>query len=217
MYHWIEDKEFLINMRSACFDLMNQLKQRINNDNYMEVDFHLVGSGARNLETQNANEPIDLDFNLNIKSIRNGIFDAPKIKEYVRKEFNKILNNNGQEDCKDSKSVLSTAKMSLEKGNKTKFSIDLAIVREKPNGSWSRLIHEKTGNTNQDRWFWNEGPQSKGLTKKVEVIKSNNHWNDVREAYLDKKNMYLKRNDHSHPSFNCYIEAVNQVYYDYFN
>ena len=37
-------------------------------------------------------------------------------------------------------------------------------------------------------------------------------WEEVREKYLDKKNMYLKRNDHYHPSFVCYIEAVNEIY-----
>lgn len=66
MYHWIEDKNFLRNMRSLCSGIVNELVQNINNDSVMTVSAHMVGSGARNMETQNAHEPIDLDYNLNI-------------------------------------------------------------------------------------------------------------------------------------------------------
>ena len=34
----------------------------------------------------------------------------------------------------------------------------------------------------------------------------------VRDKYLELKNMYLRRGDRDHPSFICYIEAVNNVY-----
>ena len=93
-----------------------------------------------------------------------------------------------------------------------RFSIDLGIVVEDSNGSWWRLIHQKTGNTRNDVWIWNEGRNSYNLNKKVDWIKNHNYWNEVREGYLTKKNMYLTRNDYNHPSFICYIEAVNEVY-----
>mgnify|MGYP006318245901 CR=1 FL=1 len=86
MYHFIEDKEFLKNLRSTCSNIVNQLVQRINNDSIMTVEAHLVGSGARKLETQNAKQPIDLDYNLNILETHEiDINDCRKIKEYVRK------------------------------------------------------------------------------------------------------------------------------------
>lgn len=74
MYHWIEDKEFESKMRSLCADIINQLVQRINNDGCLRVEAHLVGSGAKNMITQNANEPVDLDYNLCIRE--NHAFDA---------------------------------------------------------------------------------------------------------------------------------------------
>lgn len=77
---------------------------------------------------------------------------------------------------------------------------------------WFRLIHEKTGYYQDDRWYWVPGPNSNGLNDKVKWLKDNGFWNEVREAYLNKKNMYLSRGDRNHPSFNCYIEAVNEVY-----
>lgn len=215
MYHWIKDKEFLRNMRTLCSDLVNQLVVAINNDDEYEVEAHMVGSGAKHLETQNSNEPVDLDYNLNIiesKQMPLEDINEEDIKEYVRKEFNKILNKNDIGDCSDSTSCLTTPRMHFETGNQTEFSIDLAIVYEESDGTWFRLIHQKTGNTHTDAWFWNEAPHSNGLEEKVSRIKEDGHWNDVRDTYLDKKNLYLTKNDHNHPSFICYIEAVNEVY-----
>ena len=212
MYKYITDKDFLKRMKSRCSDIINQLVQSINNDSLMTVEAHLVGSGAKNLITQNASEPIDLDYNLCILGcFEFNINDGKNIKEYIRKCFNKILKSNGWSDCQDSKSALTTEKRHFKEGNKTSFSIDLCIVTEDGN-RWWRLIHKKTGCFQTDEWIWNEGRSSQGLQEKVEWIKSNNLWKEVRDTYLDKKNLYLRRNDYNHPSFICYIEAVNEVY-----
>ncbi len=217
MYHFINDKNFLKNMRSLCSGIVNELVQNINNDSVLSVEAHLVGSGARNLETQNANEPVDLDYNLNILKVYewNINRDVAKIKEYIRKMFNKVLKRHGWSDCQDSTSALTTEKRHFKKGNQTEFSIDLAIVSENNDGTWFRLIHRKTGSFANDEWYWNEGPQSKGLVEKVTWCKDNGCWCEVRETYLSKKNMYLSRQDNNHPSFNCYIEAVNEIYHKY--
>ena len=218
MFHFIDDKDFLSNLRSTCADLVNQLKQEINRNDVMEVDTYLVGSGARNLITQNGNEPVDLDYQLEVVSL-NGIEwnECRKIKEYVRNEYNEILCRNGWSDCSDSTSVLSTEYRYFTKGNNTKFKIDLAIIVKDNKGNWWRLIHKKTGNFNTDEWVWEQGRDSKGLENRVSKLKQNAYWEEVREVYLEKKNHYLRRNDYNHPSFICYIEAVNEVYYKHFN
>lgn len=215
MYHYIEDKEFLGRMKNLCSDLMNQLKQQINNDSVMQVEIHLVGSGAKNLITQNASEPIDLDYNLCILECR-GIDNGRDIKEYIRKQFNIVLDNNGWRDCSDSTSVLTTKQQYFKKGNQTKFSIDLAITYEDKYKVWHRLMHEKTGIIDSDTWLWNEMPDSKDLTQKVEKLKNHGYWLEVREVYLKKKNMYLRRHDRYHPSFIVYIETINEIYGKYF-
>lgn len=212
MFHYIEDKVFLKNMRSLCSRIINGLVQAINNDDVMRVVAHLVGSGARKLETQNNDEPIDLDYNLEIIDYSNNINNCMDIKEYVKKQFNKVLRKNHWSDCQDSTSVLSTEYRYFTSGNDTSFKIDLAIVYENPDKSWFRLIHEKTGLISSDRWFWNQGPNSQNLTNKVKYIKDHKGWQKVIDLYLDKKNFYLTRNDYDHPSFICYVEAVNEVY-----
>ena len=217
MYHYIEDKVFLKDMKYLCSNIINQLVQLINNDSVMEVEAHLVGSGARNLITQNSNEPIDLDYNLYIADF--GDFSSSnerEIKEYVRKQFNIILKRNGWSDCMDSTSVLTTEKRHFTKGNHTEFSIDLAIVFNNRDG-WHRLIHDKTGFAAWDRYCWNIVPNSRDLFDKVTDIKDEHLWNEVIDVYLEKKNMYLRRQDYNHPSFNVYVETVNQVFNKFFD
>lgn len=216
MYHYIPNKDFLKRMKGVCSDIINQLVQSINNDSVMTVNAHLVGSGAKNLITQNGREPIDLDYNIcivNTKSIN--IYDGRAIKEYIRKQFNRVLNANDWGDCRDSKSALTTQKQYFTQGDSTRFSIDLAITYKDKN-YWYKLIHQKTGVMIYDQYCWNMAPGSEWLQEKVEDIKSNNLWNKVRDTYLEKKNLYLCRNDSSHPSFIVYIETINEVHYKYF-
>ena len=217
MYHWIDDKEFLKRMRGECSNLINELVQYINNEDFLRVEAQLVGSGGRNLITQNADKSIDLDYNLNIIGIDGDINgDAKQIKEYIREAFNIILKRNNWGDCKDSTSALTTERRYFTEGNNTEFSIDLAITYEDNNGSRHRLIHDKTGFTVLDRWYRVQSPNSEQLQRKIVGLKDANLWNDVRETYLKKKNMYLVRNDYNHPSFVCYIEAVNEIYFKNF-
>ena len=217
MYHWIEDKEFLNRMKACCSDIVNQLVQAINSEGLMCVKQHLVGSGAKNLITQNADQPIDLDFNLEIEdSGEYDIHDCRGIKNYIQKKFDEILDKVGWDDCQDSTSALTTNDYHFTKGNQTLFSIDLCIITVDRSGSWYRLIHEKTGIVSMDRYYWNEAPRSKGLTDRVEWLKDNDYWIEVRETYLEKKNMHLSRNARDHHSFNVYIEAVNEVYNKFF-
>lgn len=215
MYHYIEDKNYLKRVKSVCCDIINQLVQSINREKKLYVEAYLIGSGAKNLITQNASEPIDLDFNLKIlKYYQYRPNDCRNIKEYIRKKFNKILNHNHWSDCQDSTSALTTEQRVFNNGNLTPFSIDLGIIGFH-DGNYYRLIHQKTGCTSSDFYFWNIVRDSSALPKKVETIKKEGYWNELRERYLEKKNFYLQRQDHNHPSFIVYIEAVNEIWYSH--
>lgn len=212
MYYYIEDKAFLKSMRGTCSDIINQLVQQINKGPEMKVQAHLIGSGAKNLITQNEKLPVDLDYNLCI--IKTALQRGRDIREYIRKQFNAVLKANGWGDCHDSTSVFTTEYRHFKKGNQTKFKIDLAITRYY-NGGRQRLIHQKTGNACMDPYVWNPVPNSHRLEEKVHFLKSNGLWLELRETYRSKKNMYQKRNDTNHPSFIVYIESVNEVYSKY--
>lgn len=171
MYHWVEDKKFLGRIKRLCGDIVNQLVQAINNEDKMYVRAYMVGSGAKNLITQNEERPIDLDYNLEIIECYDfNINNGRSIKEYIRKTFNKILAKNGWSDCQGSTSAFTTEYREFRNGNKTPFKIDIAIVKQNTNG-WDRLIHRKTGLTYLDQYNWNPTPNSKGLSEKAEQLK----------------------------------------------
>ena len=210
MFHYIEDKEFLSDMRKCCGNIMQDTCHILKEDFDIGAVCYLVGSGAKNLITQNADRPVDLDYNLKI--VRCGNWDDCRyLKECVRKAFNKALNMKGLPDCEDSTSSLTTKQRVLNSGNKTSFSIDVCIVRE-CDGYVHRLIHEKTGWIFSDKYYWNQAPNSKNIRKKADVIKKQGKWLLVRKQYLKLKNTYLSQNDRNHPSFICYVEAVHNVY-----
>lgn len=213
MYDYVKDKAFLREMKKQCADIVNQLVMEINKDDCLTVRAYLVGSGAKNLITQNAQEPIDLDYNLEITAFRT-IFqnDGRKLSQYLQRMFNTVLCRNGWGDCKDSTSVFTTCYRHIPGKNKTAFKIDLAVVRQDGYGTY-RFIHEKHGNINLDRFHWDLAPDSRGLAERVEKLKKENLWEAVRETYLTKKNLYLIRQESgNHPSYNVYVEAVNEIY-----
>lgn len=207
MYNYVEDKEFLFKAQTCCSNMMKQLEERLRKKG-TNIQYFLIGSGARNMVTKNEDGPIDFDYNLNIFSTDN--WDEKAIKEKVRLTFNSVLKENGIGDCSDSTSSLTTKNIYFTKGNDTEFSIDLAIVTKK-DGLWHRLIHDKHCIPN--RYYWVTALNSSDYKEKGDAIKTiPGAWKYVRDAYLNKKNMYLSRNDENHPSFICFIEAVNEVY-----
>lgn len=215
MYHWVTDKKFLGMMHRRCSEVVNWLVQDINKDGFMKVKQHLVGSGAKNLILQNEKESIDLDYNLEIiwcKDINN----CKKIKDTVMNLFNGFLPDINWGHCKDSTSAITTEKIHFE-GYPTEWSIDIAITTKDNQGNWYRLVHHKTGGFS-DSWVWEIAPNSKGLEKKVKRLKDNNLWKEVRDRYKDKKDFYLCRpyDYNNHPSFNVYIEVINELYDKYF-
>lgn len=229
MYNYVTDKQLTSSMRSLSGNMMQDLCHILKEKYDIGAMFNLVGSGARNLILQNANEPIDLDYNLKI--VRSDDWEGKYIKECVRKAFNIVLRKHGWRDCEDSKSSLTTEKRYFPRISDTEFSMDVCIVREDKDGNFYRLIHKKTGYTNVNNiayaasiyprlvtrrpvneYYWNMAPNSRNIKFKIDYIKSNAKWELVREQYMNIKNRYLTQNDNNHPSFICYIEAVNNVY-----
>lgn len=213
MYRHVTDKEYLKQTYSICADIVNQLVQNLKKYG-IKSRMSVVGSKKRGLITQNEKEPIDYDFNLWIESVENlnYVNNPRELKGIIINAFNEVLEWNDWETCDDSTSAITTKQMVLKKGNKTPFSIDVCIVREDGCGNWYRLIHRKTGFITYDQYSWQPGPTTREIFKKEEYLKSG-YWMRVREAYIDKKNMYLTRQEmENHPSYNCYIEAVNEVY-----
>jgi len=49
------------------------------------------------------------------------------------------------------------------------------------------------------------------------LLRAKNDYVFAQNDYREKKNLYLCRQDYNHPSFNVYVETVNQVFNKYFD
>ena len=212
MYHYVQDKDFLRRAQSASSRMLKKVEELLRKEYKINSQIFLVGSGAGKRVTKNERESIDFDYNLNIISCPD--WEKPRsIKESVRKAMNRIMTNERLGTVDDSTSCLTTKTISFKDSPENKWSIDLCIVTKDPDGNWQRLIHEKTGFAQYDRYFWNTTPNSEDYSYKAAKIKEcPGWWNEVRNSYLRIKNHYLQRYDYNHPSFVCYIEAVNEIY-----
>ena len=211
MYHYIDDKEFLSRLKRHCGEIMQSLCHVLKEEFNIGANFYLVGSGAKNLIMQNGTNPIDLDYNLEIVRCED-FEDCRYLKECIRKSFNIALKSFGWGDCQDSTSSLTTERRYFPEGNQTEFSIDVCITVRDDKDNYYRLIHEKTGFTYNDRYYWNIAKNSFKIKSKADYIKAKSKWELVLIQYERIKNKYLAQNDHNHPSFVCYIEAINNVY-----
>ena len=193
--------------RSFSADKMNQVKQMLKAEYNLDSDFYLVGSGAKNLVTQNEKEPFDLDWNLEVYNLNEPTKNAEWLKNTVMNFLNKILEDTPFKNCQDSTAVITSRWVSKDG---LEFSFDIAILVRNSVGTFCRMIHDKYLN----RYYWNEVPNSNEVYEKMEKLKESGWWDDIRETYLNKKNMYLKRADReNHPSFNVFVETINEVWY----
>ena len=178
----------------------------------ISAQFTLVGSGARNMITRNGDGPYDLDYNLLVVKADDEYCDPRLLKDTIRNALNKAVGGKFFSDAQDSTSCLTTL-LHFEDSPDVEFKFDVAIIAKNRNGNYMRLIHNKPWN----QYTWNEVPHSHQVTDRANELKNAGLWKKVRDRYLDKKNMYLSRQDHNHPSFLVYVEAVNEVYNERFN
>ena len=211
MFAYVESRSITKEMRGRSSKLLAELSGKLKKESDINAEIRIVGSSSHNLVTRNGNKNPDVDYNLLI--IDSPSYDGRWVKETVREAFNKVLKENGLRDCQDSKSVLTVTGIPLSNADIKSFSMDLGIVRENDETKkMMRLVHFKTGFIQADQYSWEEIPDSDSVKAKEEAIKKAGCWVEVRDRYLELKNMYLRNMDYYHPSYVVYIETINEVY-----
>lgn len=216
MYKLVDEAECK-RYRSDCSTTLERTRSILREKGIIS-QFTLVGSGARNMVTRDGDGPFDLDYNLEIiKAMDEYWNDLRLLKDTVRVSLDKAIRiESCFSESQDSTSCL-TALLHFDDEPSIKFSFDIAIVKRNSNGTLYRLLHNKNAfGFGNDQYVWNEVRNSHDIAQKAQQIKSEGLWLEVRERYVDLKNMYLSHRDKSHPSFIVYVEAVNQVYNKYF-
>lgn len=195
-------------------DLVSNLKKHEN----ISAQFILIGSGARNMITiNNQNNIIDFDYNLkivkwknisNLKTINKN--EKESLKGIIMENMNKVFKKFNLSYVNDSTSVITTKPFELENKN---IKVDLAIICEDNENKIYRLIHEKTGNTHNDEYKFEQIKDiDEKYKEKIISLKKLGKWSEVRAEYLKLKDVYSKDNSNNKRSISIYSEAIANVY-----
>lgn len=205
MYRYVSKKEAKPR-KAYCRKVMESLQVELKKHCGIEIQYQMIGSGAKNLVTRNGNGPYDLDYNISFTELPDNYRDDPgKLKAAVRQQLDRLIKEPFSRG-KDSTSSITYLLQNAE-GNGIAFNLDVALIWRKADGAY-RLIYDKKEN----HYIWNQQRNLTEVSKKAAAIKKAGGSTELRAAYLKLKNLYLKKGEEDHPSFVVYGEAVNQVF-----
>ncbi|MCR4874740.1 MAG: hypothetical protein K5923_03225 [Clostridia bacterium] len=169
-----------------------------------------IGSYSRNMITRDANSNVGYDFDINIRvNDDDENYSAQEIKDILIKGFNKYNHLFSYDYCEDSKRVI-TIKVKDKKHSKILHSVDFAVVYDCDDGRQQYIRFNKAHNS----YAWEYQPKGfYRLEEKIEAIKGNHKWQEVRDRYIEKKN---NNNDINKKSRSLFAETINDVYNMYF-
>lgn len=168
-----------------------------------------VGSYQRNMITYDSKSNVGFDFDFNIKvNDDDQNYTAKQIKNILQRAFNEVAQQYGYDYPEDSTRVL-TIKKKDRKNSRILHSCDFAIINnyiDEDGYDCQEYIHF---NKKQNSYNWCEQPRGfYMLPEKVEWIKENDLWNEMKQLYLQKKDD--NEDEHVH-SRSIFASAVHQI------
>ena len=151
--------------------------------------YDVVGSYKRNMITydRKSNIGYDFDFNLEVNDDECD-YDAEEIKSIIIEAMQKYRKHYGFDNIENSTRVITVKSVSTF-NSRIEYSCDFALVYNYKDKSGNNRQQYIRYNKENQEYDWCE--QQKGfykLPEKINWIKKNNLWNEVREKYLFKKN-----------------------------
>lgn len=173
---------------------------------YFTFQHKHVGSSSRNMITfdRKSNIGFDFDFDLEINANEEE-YNPDKIRHIIKNAIDQVAPMYGYKHCGGSTRVLKIKKVNAHT-SKIIHSCDFALVYNCDNGKRQYIRFNKKNN-NYTLEF--QGKGLKNLDNKIDWLKSNGYWEELRQYYLYKKNS--NNNFHKH-SRSIFAESVNEMY-----
>ena len=195
-------------VRDKLYEIIYNLQHEVGD--YFTFQYHFVGSSKRNMITRDRNSNTGFDFDVNIEvNDPDEDYSAEEIRNILREGLDIVNNPNGRsifgyDYTEDSTRVL-TIKVKDKANSRILHSCDFCVVKDCADGR-QQYIHY---NKKQQSYSWEYQPKGYyELPEKIEWIKKNGLWQQVRDDYLEKKNMNADKNKKSRSIF---AETVHQV------
>lgn len=178
---------------------------------YFTFSFEAVGSSSRNMITCDRKDNIGFDFDFNIEpNDPENKYDAYKMRNIIYEAIRKHSGQFGYTRIEDSTSVI-TIKAVDHRHKKIKYSCDFAIVYNyKKNGK--KIQQYIRYNKERNTFYWENRGKGFYIERKINWLKKNRRWTELREYYLLKKNKNCDPNKHSR---SILAESVNEMYERY--
>ena len=196
-------------VRDELIEIIHKLQEEVRDKFTFKYQF--VGSSKRNMITRDRNSNNGFDFDVNI-----GVNDpdenySPKeIRDILRRGLDKV-NRPYQHSLlrygytEDSTRVL-TIKVKDKENSRILHSCDFCIVYDYGNGCQQYIRYNKQ----QNNYSWENQPKGYvELPSKIEWIKKQGLWQQVRDYYIYKKNINDNPDKHSRTIF---AETVHEIW-----
>ncbi len=216
MYHYeyVTRKE-AGSIKQKIEETIHQVQDNVREEFTFEYDF--VGSSARNMVTCDfsQNKGFDFDVNISVNDPENE-FTPKELKEKLMNAFNTVINGNQIflfNSCCENSTRVFTVKQKDRYSSKIIYSADFCVVNQyyddNNNLREEYIRFNKTANV----YTWEKQSKSfVGLNSKVEKLKNQKLWDEVRDIYIYKKNHNA---DVDKKSRSLFAEAVNEVFRKY--
>ena len=195
-------------VRDELYEIIHKLQDEVRE--YFTFQYHFVGSSKRNMITRGRNSNTGFDFDVNIEvNDPDEDYSAEEIRNILRNGLDRVTNPYGRsifgyDYTEDSTRVL-TIKVKDKANSRILHSCDFCVVNDCEDGRQQYIRYNKK----QHSYSWEYQPKGYyELPEKIEWIKKNGLWQQVRDVYLDKKNMNTDKNKKSRSIF---AETVHQV------
>lgn len=195
-------------IRDELLEIINSLQDEVRDE--FTFQYRFVGSSQRKMITRDRNSNIGFDFDVDIEvNDPDEDYSAEEIRKILREGLDKVNNPRGYsifgyDYTEDSTRVL-TIKVKDKSNSRILHSCDFCIIYECDNGR-QQYIHY---NKKQNCYLWEYQPEGyMNLPDKIEWIKENGLWQEVRERYLDKKNT---NHDNNKKSRSIFAETVHEI------
>lgn len=209
-FHYISKSDPKV--KKAYNDILDILKEAQNLvRKKFTFRFDVVGSYKRNMITYDAKLNIGYDFDFNIEvNDRDGKYKPKQLKNMLQNAIGAVCVKYGYDYPEDSTRVL-TIKMKDRKNSSILHSCDFAIVNnyiDDDGYEGQEYIHFDKPHGN---YTWCEQPDGYYmLPEKINWIKGNGLWDEMKELYIKKKNKNDDPNVHSRTIFAMTVHEMCQ-------
>ena len=204
-FKYVSKKEFAP-IKAELLELIHKVQDIIRHK--FTFNYKFIGSVDRNMVTYDKKSNIGFDFDVDIYIDDDDEKYTPKqLRSTLKHAIDKVAPSYGYDYCEDSTRVL-TIKKKNYKTAKILHSCDFAIVFDGRDGQ-QYIRHNKNNGT----YTWEfQGNGFERLPDKIDWIKNNDLWNNLRNYYIEKKNKNDDPNKHSRSIF---AESVHEIYQKY--